>query len=318
MQASSSVTSTRIISRAAAPGSITPPHWPAFEKLGADLGVSAIEAAAGVHRVVNTQLAEGIRVVTVRRGVDPRRFALLGFGGAAGVHVTELARMLGIKRVIVPRVASVLSAWGMLTTELRLEAVQTSVGETDTLDVQALRALYAHMDEEGRGRMEHGSMAPIETPQFAEMRYGEQVFEIDVPLDGYRLCSAMTPIVSKLKSAFEKRHDELYAYALPEQHPVLVNARVATVGLLPKLEPEPIASASAPAVSLSRRNVFLSEWIEADVYNFADLVPGQIVRGPALIESESTTVVLRAGDLATTTKQRWLDIEITNVTNRNG
>lgn len=282
-----------------------------FETLGEQLGVSALEAAAGVHRVVNTQLAEGIRVVTVRRGVDPRGFGLLGFGGAAGVHVTELAAMLGIARVLVPRTASVLSAWGMLTTELRLEQVQTSVGETDVLNVDGLRALYASMDRDGQARMETWFDGPIENRHFAEMRYGEQVFEIDVPLSdidfGERDNSA---VVAQLKAAFEARHEELYAYCLPEQHPVLVNARVATVGLLPELPAEPVQNRDAPAAAQSTRDVYLGAWTPASVYRFDDLIPDQVVVGPALVESESTTVLLRDGDRATVTPQRWLDIAI--------
>src|SRR5206468_2015214 len=93
------------------------------------LGTERIPAADGIHRVINTVMAEGIRVVSVRRGVDPRRFALLAFGGAAGLHVTDVARRLEIRRVVVPRVAAVLSAWGMLATDLRYEAVRTHIGD---------------------------------------------------------------------------------------------------------------------------------------------------------------------------------------------
>jgi N-methylhydantoinase A len=82
----------------------------ALTRLGEAMGLDAVRAAEGVHRVVNTQMAEGVRLATVRRGVDPRRFALLAFGGAAGLHATELARQLNLGRVIIPRVASVLSA----------------------------------------------------------------------------------------------------------------------------------------------------------------------------------------------------------------
>jgi N-methylhydantoinase A len=280
----------------------------AFGKLGAKLGVTALEAAAGVHRVVNTQLAEGIRVVTVRRGVDPRRFSLLGFGGAAGIHVTELARMLSIGRVIVPRVASVLSAWGMLNTELRLETVRTSIGETDTLDVAGLRDLYASMEEDGRARMRNWFDATIETRRFAEMRYGEQVFEIDVPLKDIQF--DQPDAMAKLKEAFEISHEALYAYNLPEQQPVLVNARVTTVGVLPELPVEPVQENMQPADAVASRDVYLDGWTPAKVYQFSELVPGQVVVGPALVESESTTVLLRPGDQATTTPQRWLDIEI--------
>lgn len=280
----------------------------AFETLGASLGISAIEAAAGVHRVVNTQLSEGIRIVTVRRGVDPRRFDLLGFGGAAGVHVTELARMLGLSRVIVPRVASVLSAWGMLATELRLEAVQTSVGETDTLQAAAVAALFERMEKEGRERMKTWFDGAIETRRLAEMRYGEQVFEIDVPLDDVDL--AAPEAMDQLKRSFERRHEELYAYCLPEQHPVLINARVATIGRLPELPVEPEDEAAPPAGPTGHRRIYLDDWVEAAVFPFDDLATGQIVAGPAIIESETTTVVLRPGDQATTTAERWLDIAV--------
>ena len=280
----------------------------AFEDLGARLGITAIEAAAGVHRVVNTQLAEGIRVVTVRRGVDPRRFDLLGFGGAAGVHVTELARMLGLTRVIVPRVASVLSAWGMLATELRLEAVKTLVGETDTLEAAAIARLYDDMEREGWAHLETWFDGPIETRRMAEMRYGEQVFEIDVPLDGIDFGDRRA--LDVLKQAFEHRHEELYAYHLPEQYPVLINARVATVGLLSDLPVEPEAQEMSEAAHTGHRRIYLDDWIEATAFSLDELATGQVVAGPAIIESDTTTVVLRPGDQATTTPQRWLDIAI--------
>src|SRR6185436_19695230 len=113
------------------------------------LGTSTVAAAEGIQRVVNTNMTEGIRLVSVRRGADPRRFALLAFGGAAGLHVTEVARMLEISRVIVPRVAAVLSAWGMLTTDLRYEFVRTHVGEAGTIGAPRLRRVFAEMEQEG-------------------------------------------------------------------------------------------------------------------------------------------------------------------------
>ena len=280
----------------------------AFGELGAALGVDALAAAEGVHRVMNTQMAEGIRAVTVRRGVDPRRFGLLGFGGAAGLHVTELARMLGMKRVVVPRMASVLSAWGMLTTALRLEAVQSFLGEADTLDVDAVDALYARMAGDGRARMETWFDGEIVARRSADMRYGEQVFEIDVALGDIDLMAPDAMV--RLKRAFEARHDELYAYSLPEQQPVLVNARVATVGVLPGLPGEPTIEDRRPCLPKGRREVYLDGWTAAEVYAFPELSAGQTLDGPALVESETTTVLLRAGDRATATVHGWLDIAV--------
>ncbi|MGI9521127.1 MAG: hydantoinase/oxoprolinase family protein [Hyphomicrobiaceae bacterium] len=280
----------------------------AFGALGRSIGISATEAAAGVHRVVNTQLAEGIRIVTVRRGVDPRHFDLLGFGGAAGVHVTELARMLGLRRVIMPRVASVLSAWGMLATELRLEAVQTTVGETDTLHAPTIASLYRQMEREGRECMQAWFKGPTASRRAAEMRYGEQVFEIDVPLEDIDF--DRPGALDRLKRAFERRHEELYAYHLPEQFPVLINARVAIVGLLSDLPIEPEVISAGQAEPIDKRQIYLDNWIEAVVFRFDELAAGQVLAGPAIVESDSTTVILRPGDQATITPQRWLDISI--------
>ncbi|MDX1376336.1 MAG: hydantoinase/oxoprolinase family protein, partial [Burkholderiales bacterium] len=189
----------------------------ALARLAEALGVDALRAAEGVHRVVNTTMAEAVRLATVRRGVDPRRFALLGFGGAAGLHVSALARLVGIGRVIVPRVASVLSAWGMLATALRTETTRSHVGDTGALEPGAIRDLYRAMAEEGRARMAGWFDGALESRFAADMRYGEQVFEIDVPLEGIDLDAP--DLLARMKAAFEARHEALYTYALHEQDP---------------------------------------------------------------------------------------------------
>ena len=105
----------------------------AIDGLAASLHTDRVAAADGILQVVNTQMAEGMRLVSVRRGIDPRGLVVVAFGGAAGLHVTELARRLDIERVVVPRVAAVLSAWGMLATDLRHEVVQTHIGDAGVL-----------------------------------------------------------------------------------------------------------------------------------------------------------------------------------------
>ena len=139
------------------------------------------EAASGIHRLVNTRMADGVRVATVRRGVDPRGFALLAFGGAAGLHVSAVAAELGIGRVVVPVAASVLSAWGMLNTDLRIELARSQT-QTHGIDVAALQAAFAAMEREGRARLGWFD-GEVMVRRSADMRYGEQVFEIAVPLD---------------------------------------------------------------------------------------------------------------------------------------
>ena len=143
------------------------------------LGLTVAEAAVGIHRLVNTRMADGVRVATVRRGVDPRGFALLAFGGAAGLHVTAVAAELGISRVVVPVAASVLSAWGMLNTDLRIELMPQPGADRAASTSTALQAAFAAMEAEGRARLAWFD-GEVTLQRSADMRYGEQVFEIAV------------------------------------------------------------------------------------------------------------------------------------------
>jgi N-methylhydantoinase A len=285
------------------------------DDIAAALGVDRLSAAHGIHRVVNTTMAEGVRLVSVRRGVDPRRFALLAFGGASGLHATAIARQLDLTRVVVPRVAPVLSAWGMLATDLRFEIARSHIGDTRTLDGGALKRLFEEMEAEGLARLRasgSGSGAGFDGPARAarsvDMRYGEQVFEIAVPLDEVDWAKAdpLPDIVER----FHRRHEELYTYCLPDQETVLVNARVAVSGLLAALPQEP-ALPEAPAIApRGERQIYLDGWVSAPVYDFEALAPAQSVAGPAIVESAMTTVLLRPGERATVTPLGWLDIRV--------
>ena len=216
------------------------PRWTGWRRA---LKVDRVAAAEGVHRVVNTNMAEGIRLVSVRRGVDPRRFALLSFGGAAGLHVTDVARQLDLTRVVVPRVAAVLSAWGMLATDLRFEVSRTHIGDTARLDGAGIKRLFAEMEQEGLARLRASFDGPVRVQRSVEMRYGEQIFEITVPLDGidWDVDDPLPQIVER----FHDRHEELYTYALREQGAVLVNARAAVIGVLPGVPQEPVRAGEA-------------------------------------------------------------------------
>ena len=288
----------------------------AVDSIAAKLGVDRVAAARGIHRVVNTTMAEGVRLVSVRRGVDPRHFALLAFGGASGLHATEIARQLDLSRVIVPRVAAVLSAWGMLTTDLRFEVARTHIGDMRALDGRAVKRLFEEMEAEGLERLRaspgSGSGAgfdgPVRTARSVDMRYGEQVFEIAVALDGVDWQPA--DLLPQIVERFHRRHQELYTYSLPDQETVLVNARVAVAGILSALPQEPDVPEGPPAAPRSERRTYLDDWVTSPVYDFGALAPKQNIAGPAIIESSMTTVLLRPGETATVTPLGWLDIHL--------
>jgi N-methylhydantoinase A len=280
----------------------------AVDRIAARLGVERLEAAEGVHRIVNTTMAEGVRLVSVRRGVDPRHFALFAFGGAAGLHATAIARQLDLGRIVVPRVAAVLSAWGMLATDLRFEAARTHIGDAARLDGAAVKALFAELEQEGLAHLRASFTGPARTARSADMRYGEQVFEIAVPLDDVDW-DAPDPL-PQIVARFHRRHEELYTYALDGQEVVLVNARAAVSGILSELPQEPHLPDAPPAAPGGRRRIWLDGWVIAPVWDFEALAPGQRVAGPAIVESDMTTVLLRPGDDATLTSLGWLDIRL--------
>jgi N-methylhydantoinase A len=279
----------------------------ALDALGQSIGLDRVRAAWGVHEVVNTRMAEGVRLVSVRRGVDPRRFALLAFGGAAGLHATDVARRLEVRRVVLPRAASVLSAWGMLATDLRYETVRSHVGDLHAVKPTTLRRVFTDMERQARRRL--GFAGTVTIRRAMDMRYGEQVFEITVPLDGVDL-EAPT-ILKEIVERFHRRHEELYTYSMRDQEVVLVNARLAAVGGLPALPDEPTLPARPAAASTGRRRVYLDDWREVPVYDLHALAAGQTLAGPAVLEAATTTVLLRAGDEATVTPLGWLDVNVT-------
>ena len=281
----------------------------AVDRVAASLGLARLEAAAGIFRMINLKMADGIRLMTLRRGVDPRRYALLSFGGAAGLHAAEVARELDIRRIVVPVAASVLSAWGMLTSDLRYEVSRTHYGAEPRVSVEEARGLFADLEVQATGRLRSWFGGPMTTERSAEMRYGEQIFEIDVALDGLDWNSPS--LIDAIEDRFHRRHEELYTYASRDQEVVFVNARVAAIGEVSRrgqdLRPAPSAAACAPR---GKRQAWFGEWREVLVYALDDLRPGHTLTGPAIIEAETTTVVVSEGDRVSVNALGWLDIEL--------
>ena len=305
-------------------------------RLAADLGIETQHAAAGIHRVVNSRMADGLRVATVRRGVDPRRYTLLAFGGAAGLHITAVAAELGISRVAVPLAASVLSAWGMLNTDLRVELSrsqgQTGKSETgksetgtsetaksetaksetgnrhtDSIDTGSLATAFAEMKAEGRSRLAWFD-GEVTQHRSADMRYGEQVFEIPVPLDDIDWASP--DLATILAERFHAAHQGLYTYALRDQEVVLVNARLSVIGRLPQVNATVPTASSITADPKAVRLIYLGAPSSVPVFDFATLAADQTIAGPAIIESDTTTILLRPADTARFDARGWLDVTI--------
>ena len=281
----------------------------AVDRLAKALELSRDDAAAGIYRMVNLRMADGIRLMTLRRGVDPRRFALLSFGGAAGLHAAEVARELEIKRIIVPTAASVLSAWGMLTSDLRYEVSSTHYSAGQRITAQEVRTIFADLEREATGRLNSWFGGDVAIERSAEMRYGEQIFQIDVPLNNLDWTSEN--IVDRIEDQFHRRHEELYTYSSPDQEAVFVNARVAAIGAVPSVgQVARGQKAVAPCKPKGHRRAFFGEWREVEVFAADQLRPGNKIDGPAIVEAETTTVVVGEGDQIEVNDLGWLDIRL--------
>jgi N-methylhydantoinase A len=281
----------------------------AIDRIAVSLGLSRLEAAAGIYRMINLKMADGIRLTTLRRGVDPRRFTLLSFGGAAGLHAAEVARELEIKRILVPTVASVLSAWGMLTSDLRYEVSRTHYGAGSRISADHARDMFAQLEQQAAGRLRSWFGGPVTIERSAEMRYGEQIFEIDVALDDLDWNAAS--LVDQIEDRFHRRHEELYTYASRNQEVVFVNARVAAIGEVSQRggDLRPVSSTSACSPHTTRQ-AFLDQWREVPVYSLDSLQPGHSFMGPAIVEAETTTIIVDAGDRVNVNALGWLDIAL--------
>jgi N-methylhydantoinase A len=280
----------------------------AIDSIAASLDLSRLEAAAGIYRMINLNMADGIRLMTLRRGVDPRRFALLSFGGAAGLHAVEVARELEIKRIIVPTAASVLSAWGMLTSDLRYEMSRTHYGAGPRIASDEVRDLFAELEQQAGGRLRSWFGGAVTIERSAEMRYGEQIFEIDVALDDLDWKAA--DLVDQIEDRFHRRHEDLYTYASRGHEVVFVNARVSAIGVAARSQDVRPASVSAACIPRTTRQALFGKWCEVPVYSLESLTPGQSFEGAAIIEAETTTIVVNAGDRVMVNALGWPEIEL--------
>ncbi|MCK9901942.1 hydantoinase/oxoprolinase family protein [Frankia sp. Cpl3] len=262
------------------------------------LGIGLTEAAAGIHRTVNAAMADRLRLSTVRRGLDPRRFALVAAGGAGPSHAVEMARELGVPLVVVPGAASVLCARGMLHADLVRYYVHSFAGRDPhppaTVLEQALNGLVQQAEADLR---EQGATGAVSYTRFADVRYVGQVHEISVAFaDGTRPDAAA---VADLLARFHLEHEERYGYAQPELAVEFVNVRLLARAPAAPPSPSPPRRVSGAAVPIARRQAwFEGGYREVDVYDLETLPAHRRVEGPALFAHPTTTLVVPPGFVA--------------------
>ena len=265
------------------------------------LGMSVREAALGIHRVVNANMADQIRLGSVKRGHDPRKFALVAFGGAGPVHGGPLAADIGIPTMIVPENPGVLSALGLLVAPVEHEHMRTFVARTPDIDVANMRDVLATLDAQGLAAMETEGVARdrISTRHAADMRYVGQSYELEVDVPD--TTDASTP--DELARRFHDAHERVYAHAQRGNAVETVNLRV--VHSFRPAPPSPAGDRAGRAdgneARETRRTVFAEhpDGVDAAVFDRSDLAPGTVIDGPAIVEQPDTTIVVYPGHRCT-------------------
>lgn len=264
------------------------------DKVAKPLGLSLRQAALGIHRVVNAQMAEGIRLVSISRGVDPRGFSLMPFGGGGALHATALARELGMRTIVVPRYPGVLCASGLLSASIEHEAAGAYIrkfAETDPGDVIATCERLA-AECAGRMREEKVAGAAVETVYFADVCYVGQAHHMEVRLD----FSDPARLIERAYQRFCAQHDQIYGHHT--QSPArFVNLRAVQRAKTAAPQTE-ISNRRNAKPQKGSRDILLegaAEFVAAAVYDRDGLAPGQEIRGPAIVEQSDTTTLVEPG-----------------------
>lgn len=267
------------------------------ENVAIPLGMNEDEAALAILQVQTANIVAGIRKISVEAGKDPREFTLLPFGGAGGVYAGLVAEEAGLSKILLPQHPSVLSALGMLMTDVRHESVLTRVRRIDSLCIDELNKIFDELREEGIAKLRKDGIESEKVHSFmsCDMRYVGQAYEINVPLpDTVR---DATGSVQELREAFDQEHLQLYGQCSPSEVVEIVGFRLGTVGQVDQATLKPLAPRSSGCMKpKTNRKVMLdsaSGWISCPVFDRSTMYAGDKYTGPAIVEDRGSSFVLR-------------------------
>ncbi|MDX2159679.1 MAG: hydantoinase/oxoprolinase family protein [Hyphomicrobiaceae bacterium] len=279
------------------------------------LGLSLEAAAWGIHSVANSNMERAMRIVSIERGRDPRRYAMVAFGGAGPLHAARLARALGVPKVIVPLGAGVGSAIGLLTADAKIDLSITRILPLEAGQEWAIKAIFADLEARAAPDLANlGGTGEARWRRGAYMRYQGQGYEIRVDLPSGEIGSDYP---ARAVAAFEAAYKTVYGYidagARVEAIDWYLIATVPGVGEKGATARQLVGQDAAAGSGKSARRAYFPEaggYVEAAVVNRYRLKPGERVVGPALVEEREATTVLLPGDIAHVTGNGHLMIEI--------
>jgi N-methylhydantoinase A len=273
-------------------------------KVGKPLGMTALEAAAGIRRIVDMRMADEVRIFGAKRGVDPQEFTLLPFGGAGAVHAAPVAEELGMTRLLVPPQPGAFSALGLLCTDVVHDYIRSELRPLDQVPPDHAEEIFLELEERGRQELESEGMDPA-AASFArelDMRYTGQGYELRVGLDGIGSTDGLNDRdLAEARDRFDGIHARIHGHAAKEKPTEVVSYRVRARVPVPKYEPVAEQNVSESPASETARKGTRSVWFTSDaatetvIWDRNGLSAGAILHGPAIVEQLDATTVVPAG-----------------------
>ncbi len=261
------------------------------------LGMNFQDAVLGIIRVVNVNMEVGLRLSFVEKGLDPRKFALVAFGGAGPLHASRVARNMGIPKVIVPAYPGISSAMGLLQTDVKHQYLQSRMVSLLNLSEEEANGLFDGLVERAREEARNEGFSPneVELLRQLDLRYPYQGYELTITCPNNTFQEGNKQAI---RNEFDGLHKQVYGTSAPEEVPEVVNVRVTSISHVPKLTlPEISAAGLSPEGALAGKRLIRFEeyedYKETPVYRRAELLTGNRIEGPAIVEQlDSTTVIL--------------------------
>ena len=282
------------------------------DKVGKAFSIDAEESAESIIRVADANMMNALKLISVRRGYDPRDFAMVAFGGGGPMHGPTLAKELNIRKVIVPVAASVFSAWGMLMSDIRHDFIQTRILSFQSAPMDTLNAMWRQQMEEAQARFAAEGIAPEQTMFrfIADMRYMGQEHTVQVSAPAYPWKEEDR---AEILSRFHKTHEHFYTFSLPDTPAEIVNLHLVAYGQLTKpalQEIAPQAGDIAQACKETRRVFFSGDgWLDTPIYDRRKLGSGAVAQGPLVVEEPTTATVVCPGQTLTVDRYGNLIVE---------
>jgi N-methylhydantoinase A len=272
------------------------------ERIGAPLGLDEVEAAHGIFRIVNANMANAIRRVSSGSGFDPRDFTMVVYGGNGPIHAGMQADDLGIRKLLVPKTSPAFSALGLLIADYLVDTQRSYIAPASQADAERVNGLMAELEDQAARELEVAGLSrdDLEFNRFLTICYPGQTFDMPVAAvtrDGRMRAAELEATIER----FHDRHEELHTYAMRDEEPIVRGVRVQTLGVTqkPRLREYPRKRTPASrAIRAKRPAWFDGRFVDTPVYDGDKLGCGHAIEGPAIVEERFTTLVVYPGQRA--------------------